>query len=125
MKAKLMKLLALCCLLSACAGNDTTKQAEYQRIDAQKAKEMMQDSSVIVLDVRTQEEYEQGHIQNAELLPLDQIEKISEVAEKNSTILVYCRSGNRSAQAAQYLIELGYKNVYDFGGILSWPYGIE
>lgn len=125
MKGKLMKLLAMGCLLTACAGTDTAKQAEYQRIDAQKAKEMMQDSSVIVLDVRTQEEYAQGHIPNAELLPLDQIEKISEVAEKNETILVYCRSGNRSAQAAQYLVESGYENVYDFGGILSWPYEIE
>lgn len=125
MKGKLMKLLAMCCLLSTCTGTDTAKQAEYQRIDAQKAKEMMQDSSVIVLDVRTQEEYAQGHIPNAELLPLDQIEKISEVAEKDKTILIYCRSGNRSAQAAHYLIESGYENVYDFGGILSWPYEIE
>ena len=77
------------------------------------------------LSDRTRCSNAQGHIPNAELLPLDQIEKISEVAEKDKTILVYCRSGNRSAQAAHYLIESGYENVYDFGGILSWPYEIE
>lgn len=123
MTGKIIRILALSLLLSACSSSKQTN--EYQRINAEKAKEMMQDTSVIILDVRTQEEYAQGHIPNAQLLPLDQIDQIADFAAKNDTILVYCRSGNRSAQAADYLVQLGYVNVYDFGGIISWPYDIE
>lgn len=123
MTGKIIRILALSLLLSACSSSKQTN--EYQRINAEKAKEMMQDTSVIILDVRTLEEYAQGHIPNAQLLPLDQIDQIADFAAKNDTILVYCRSGNRSAQAADYLVQLGYVNVYDFGGIISWPYDIE
>ena len=123
MTGKIIRILALSLLLSACSSSKQTN--EYQRINAEKAKEIMQDTSVIILDVRTQEEYAQGHIPNAQLLPLDQIDQIADFAAKNDTILVYCRSGNRSAQAADYLVQLGYVNVYDFGGIISWPYDIE
>lgn len=123
MTGKIIRILALSLLLSACSSSKQTN--EYQRINTEKAKEMMQDTSVIILDVRTQEEYAQGHIPNAQLLPLDQIDQIADFAAKNDTILVYCRSGNRSAQAADYLVQLGYVNVYDFGGIISWPYDIE
>jgi len=115
-------IIALCFLLSACSGGSDNG---YQKIDAQQAKQMMEDESVIILDVRTQEEYEEGHIPNAKLLPLDQIERISDIAKQDDTLLVYCRSGNRSAQAAQYLSQAGYENVFDFGGIISWPYDIE
>lgn len=122
MTGKILRILALCFLLCGCTSD---KQQSVHLIDAQEAKKMMQDTAVIVIDVRTQEEYAQGHIPNAKLVPLDQIEQITDVAQKEDTVLVYCRSGNRSAQAAQYLIQAGYESVYDFGGILSWPYEIE
>lgn len=120
---KIIAILAVGIMLYGCSS--TEGKNEVHHIDAQTAKEMMQESGTIVLDVRTQEEYTQGHIPNAKLLPLDSIDKIGDIAQKGDKILVYCRSGNRSAQAAQYLTESGYTNVYDFGGILSWPYEIE
>lgn len=98
-------------------------------INAQKAKELMEkDSSVVLIDVRTKEEYEDGRIPGALLLPYDTItEKTAEhiISSKNSTIIVYCRSGRRSAIAAQTLRSLGYTTVYDLGGISSWPFGLE
>lgn len=87
---------------------------------------MDQDKKVIVLDVRTPQEYESGHIKNAILLPdYDLKEKASEfLANKSTPILIYCRSGRRSAQAAKTLSSLGYAFVYDFGGIIDWPYEV-
>ena len=100
--------------------------AEYTRITAKEAYEMMNEKEVIILDVRTQSEYEQGHIENSVLLPVDEIKTKanSVLPDKDAVILVYCRSGNRSFYASKDLLELGYKNVYDFGGIINWPYDI-
>ena len=98
-----------------------------QKISAQQAKEMMDGSSaLILLDVRTQEEYDEGHIGGALLIPDYEIgDKAGEQLEdKDATILIYCRSGRRSALAAQALSDLGYSSVYDFGGIIDWPYEI-
>lgn len=96
--------------------------AEYKRIAPQKAQEMMT-GEAIILDVRTQTEFDEGHIPNAILLPDTEIAKKAEeiLPDKTKTILIYCRSGRRSATAARELIALGYSNVYDFGGILDWP----
>lgn len=94
---------------------------EYHKISGDEAAKMMSDD-VIVLDVRTQQEYDEGHIKNAVLLPLDTIneETVSEyLQDKGKTILVYCRTGRRSEEAAKQLIELGYTDVYDFGGIVT------
>lgn len=96
-----------------------------QKISAKEAHEMMTSDEVVVLDVRTPEEYAGRHIENARLLPLDRItaETAAEVApNKNEPVLVYCRSGVRSAEAALKLEALGYQDIYDFGGILDWPY---
>lgn len=105
--------------------NDET-EAVYHKIEPELAKKMMEESSVIILDVRTSEEYNEGHIPGAVLIPdyeiLETAEKI--LKDKNQTILVYCRSGNRSRKAANNLLYLGYQNVYDFGGIIDWPYEI-
>jgi rhodanese-related sulfurtransferase len=82
---------------------------------------------VTVVDVRTQAEYEQGHIPDAILVPNETIsttQKPDALPDLDATILVYCRSGNRSAQAARKLVALGYVNVYDFGGIIDWPYDV-
>ena len=81
----------------------------------------------IILDVRTQEEYDEKHIPGAVLVPNETIGKgeIKELPDKDQMILVYCRSGNRSKQASGKLIQLGYTNVYEFGGINSWPGDVE
>ena len=96
-------------------------------ITAQEAKQIMDSQEgYIILDVRTQEEYAQGHIPGALLLPLDEVEqKAQEVLpHKDQLLLVYCRSGRRSKIAAEALVELGYTNIKEFGGIIDWPYEV-
>ena len=98
----------------------------YQKITPQEAKEKLQSNSIVLLDVRTQEEYEAGRIPNSLLLPLDHLHKIEEVVpNKDKEVIIYCRSGVRSRNAAKALINMGYKNVYDLGGILDWPYEVS
>lgn len=99
----------------------------FQMISYKEAKQMMDEQKdSLILDVRTEDEYERGHIPQAVLLPLDTIEEdaSSELPKKEQTILVYCRSGVRSKIAARILDAMGYTNVYEFGGILEWPYEI-
>lgn len=88
---------------------------------------MMDGGGVTVVDVRRADEYATGHVPGAILLPNETISETAEsvLTDKNAAILVYCRSGRRSAEAASKLIALGYTKVYDFGGILSWPYDTE
>ena len=96
----------------------------YQQISQDKAKQMMEEQEdAIVLDVREKEEYETGHIPGAVLLPLGTIDEdsaASVIPKKDSVVLVYCRSGRRSKQASQALAELGYTQIYEFGGINDW-----
>lgn len=97
-------------------------------ITAAEAKEIMDTGEgYIILDVRTQEEYEERHIPGAILIPNTEIEAKAEekLPDKNQLILVYCRSGRRSKQAAEILVKLGYTNIQEFGGILAWPYDTE
>lgn len=98
------------------------KKAEYKKITSDEAKKIMETEKTIVVDVRTTEEYNEGHIPNAISIPLETIEKEAEakLKNKNDLILVYCRSGRRSREAALKLIEKGYTNVIDFGGIQDW-----
>ena len=86
---------------------------------------MMNEKEVVIVDVRTKSEYNEGRIKGAILIPNETIgkEMPSDLPDKNATVLLYCRSGRRSREAANKLVELGYKNVYDFGGINDWPYG--
>lgn len=107
--------------------NQPNENATYKKISVKDAKEIIESEDVIILDVRTQEEYNEGHIENAILLPVTDIKDKAEeiLKDKGEKILVYCRSGNRSATASKQLIKMGYTNVYDFGGIISWPYEIE
>ena len=103
-----------------------TSSVTYETISAKDAKEMMGTQDVVILDVREESEYQQGHIREAQLIPLSQIqENNQELPDKDQTVLVYCRSGSRSAKAAQKLVKLGYTHVYDFGGINDWPYEID
>ena len=99
----------------------------YINISAEKAKEMIDKGEYgVILDVRSLEEYNEGHIEEAILLPVSEIKEKVEaiIPDKDEVVLLYCRSGRRSATAAKDLIEMGYDNVYDFGGIIDWPYEI-
>lgn len=98
------------------------------KITAEEAKQIMDsEANYIILDVRTDEEYAEGHIPNAILIPDYEIEEKAEaiLTDKNQTILVYCRSGNRSKSASEILARLGYTDVREFGGINDWPYEVE
>ena len=120
---KSVLLLALVMLLSGCAVKDNSAMA-YQQITPQKAIEIMDTTDdYILLDVRTQEEYQTAHIPGAICIPNEEIgeEPPAQLPKKDQTILVYCRSGNRSKQAAQKLADLGYTNILEFGGIIDWP----
>ena len=117
---KIFLLLTVLLTLAACSSS-----SNVTKISAKEAKEMMDTQDVIVVDVRTQAEYDESHIENAILITNETIDgEPSELPDKDVTILVYCRSGNRSAEASAKLADLGYTNVYDFGGIIDWPYAI-
>lgn len=126
MKRIFALLFALCLLVLAGCGQQT--DAAYRQISQEEAKEMMDAGDAVVLDVREQSEYDEGHIPGAVLLPVGSIDGDTAAAvipEKSATVLVYCRSGNRSKTAAAALAELGYTDVCEFGGINTWPYEIE
>ena len=108
---------------------DSGREYTFMTITAKEAKEKMDNMdksnlSYTILDVRTPEEYEDEHIENALLIPdYDLIDKIVDtVPDKKTVLFVYCRSGRRSAAAAENLSALGYESIYDFGGIIDWPY---
>ena len=108
------------------SSGNTEPPAEYTKISALQAKEIMESGEeYILLDVRTQEEYDAGHIKGSILIPYTEIETQApdELPDKDADILVYCRSGRRSAIAAQALADMGYTHVLDMGGIQDWPYG--
>ena len=126
---KLIFLFMTVMLLTACGqAKENDQGAAYMNITAEEAKEIMDnEEGYVILDVRTQEEYDQGHIPGAMLIPNTEIEARAEdeLPDKNQLILVYCRSGNRSKKAAEILVELGYTNIKEFGGIIDWPYEVE
>ena len=123
---KLLSLILLPLLLTGCSAQQSLR---YQQISQQDAKNLMDAyPDYVVLDVREQHEYDAGHIPGAVLLPLGSITKESAAAvipTSTCPVMVYCRSGNRSKQAAEILCDLGYLNVMEFGGITTWPYEIE
>ena len=127
---KKLTLIFLAVLLLAACGQDKENDqgAVYMNITAEEAKQIMDsEEGYIILDVRTQEEYDQGHIPGAILISHEEIaEKAEDVlTDKDQLILVYCRSGRRSKIAAEALVELGYTNIKEFGGIIDWPYEVE
>ena len=126
---KLIILVLAALLLTACGQTkEKDREVVYMNITAQEAKVLMDtEKDYIILDVRTQEEYDQGHIPGAILIPDTEIEDRAEgeLTDKDQLILVYCRSGRRSKLAAQSLVELGYTNIREFGGIIDWPYEVE
>lgn len=100
---------------------------DYRTISPEDAKQMMEEMPVTILDVREHMEFCSGHIPNAQNLPVGAVRRqaATVLPDPQATILVYCLSGLRSATACGILSEFGYTNVYDFGGIASWPYEIE
>ena len=127
---RILPLFLLLLLLTGCGGTASKSSSEndFQQISQEEAKEMMDTQDVIILDVREQDEYDSGHIPGAVLLPVGTIDEETAaevIPEKDSTVLVYCRSGNRSKTASSALAELGYTNIYEFGGINTWPYETE
>ena len=126
---KLLFLLLAVMLLTACGqAKENDWEAAYMNITAEEAKQIMDsEDGYIILDTRTQEEYDQGHIPGAIVISHEEIaEKAEEVlTDKDQLILVYCRSGRRSKIAAEALVEPGYTNIKEFGGIIDWPYEVE
>ena len=126
MKRIFLLLISLLLFLTGCGGNSA--DGSYQQITQEEAKEMMDTQEVIILDVREQDEYDNGHIPGAVLMPVGSIDEDTAaevIPEKDSAVLVCCRSGNRSKTASSALAELGYTNIYEFGGINTWPYATE
>lgn len=126
---KKLLILALSLFLAGCMVTKTSEtSSSYKTISSTEAQQMIEDNKdALILDVRTAAEYESGHIPNAVNLSNEDIQtgKVDSLKDKSQLIMVYCRSGNRSRQAAQKLAELGYTNVVDFGGIQSWQGDIE
>jgi rhodanese-related sulfurtransferase len=115
-----------------CAGRNTTSDKPsdiitYEQISGEQAKALMEsETGYVIIDARTQSEYDEGHIPGAILIPEYEIAERAEkeLPDKNQLILVYCRSGRRSKIAAAELVKLGYTNVKEFGGIIDWEYEI-
>lgn len=126
---KLILFLLTAILLTACGqANPNSQEAVYMNITAQEAKQIMDsEEGYIILDTRTQAEYDEGHIPGAIVISHDEIEEKAEqlLPHKDQLILVYCRSGRRSKLAAEALVKLGYTNIKEFGGIINWPYEVE
>ena len=146
MKNMLFIILAIICILLTACGNDSSigiiggadgptsiivaekgEKAMYEQITAEDAKKIMDSGEEhIILDTREQDEFDEGHIPGAILIPYTQIENKAEkmLPDKDKLILVYCRSGRRSKIAAESLSKLGYTNVKEFGGIIDWKYEV-
>ena len=126
---KLILLFLAMMLLTACGQDKENSQgAGYVNITAEQAKEIMDSQDgYIILDVRAQDEFDESRIPGAILIPHDEITEKAEdlLTDKDQLILVYCRSGRRSKLAAEALVELGYTNIKEFGGIIDWPYETE
>ena len=112
----------------SCSIGDTGNSASYHQITQEEAKEMMtKDDGHIIVDVRRQDEYDEGHIPGAVLIPNESItdKQPEQLPDLNQVILIYCRSGRRSKEASQKLADMGYTNIYEFGGINTWNGEIE
>ncbi len=114
-------------MITGCAGTSNNRTNTYRRISMDEAVTVMaQETGYIILDVRRPDEFAAGHIPNAINVPNETIgtAEIPELPDKNQLIMVYCRSGRRSTEAAEKLVKLGYTNIVEFGGILDWKYEI-
>lgn len=121
------KLIAIAtCLLFVITGCNSKEDSQVKKVTSDEVIELLKEDAIL-LDVRSESEYNEGHIPESILLNVSDVEdKIKGISsDYDQAIIVYCRSGNRSAKAAQTLIDMGYHNVYDLGGITNWEYEIE
>ncbi len=121
--------LSVIVIMLAGCGNavEVPEVMSFQSITPEEAMQRLDNGEeIILLDVRTQEEYAEGHIPGSHLIPLQTLEEEAplQLAHKDVPLFVYCRSGNRSLEAAEILVVLGYTQVYDMGGIIDWPYDV-
>ena len=128
-KRRIISIIAALVFLIAFSGCATEEKGSvYMNINAEKAKDMMENlEEFVLLDARSEEEFSEGHIPGAIVIPHEEVSERaeSEIPEKDVPVFVYCRSGRRSKIAAEALVALGYSEVYEFGGIIDWPYEIE
>ena len=120
---KLIPILLSALMFTGCAGTNNNQTNTYRQISMDEAVTMMaQETGYIFLDVRRPDEFAAGHIPNAINIANESIgtDEIPELPDKNQLIMVYCRSGRRSKEAAEKLVKLGYTNIVEFGGILDW-----
>ena len=128
MKRLAFILIAAVILLTGCSIGGTGNSASYHQIAQEEAKEMMtKNDGHVIVDVRRQDEYDEGHIPGAVLIPNESITDTQpeQLPDLNQVILIYCRSGRRSKEASQKLADMGYTNIYEFGGINTWNGEIE
>ena len=128
MKKWLLLMLSAFLLTGCVPETQNGKEAVYLNITVQEAKALMDtQENYVILDVRTQAEYDEKHISGAVLIPDYELQSRAGemLTDKDQLILVYCHSGRRSKNAAQILVELGYTNIREFGGIIDWPYEVE
>ena len=120
---KLLPILLSALMFTGCAGTNNSQTNTYRQITMDEAVTMMaQETGYIILDVRRPDEFAAGHIPNAINVANESIgtDEIPELPDKGQLIMVYCRSGRRSKEAAEKLVKLGYTNIVEFGGILDW-----
>ena len=125
---KLIPILLSALMFTGCAGTSNSQTNTYRSITMDEAVDMMaKETGYIILDVRRPDEFAAGHIPNAINVPNESIgtSDIPELPDKDQLIMVYCRSGRRSKEAAEKLVKLGYTNIVEFGGILDWKGEIE
>lgn len=124
---KIFFLMVICLLITGCGSDNKMSSNSINTISVEEVKSLVDSfndqDNLVIIDVRTNEEYKEGHIKNSINIPVDNIEKIN--YRKDTKIVLYCRSGNRSNQAALKLKSLGYENIYDMGGINYWTYDLE
>ena len=123
----IMLLISLSLFGMTACGSENGKSSTYEQITAEQAKTIMDtEKDYVIIDARTEEEFAEGHIENAILIPEYEIAERAEkeLPDKEQLILVYCRSGRRSKIASEELVKLGYTNVKEFGGIIDWPYEV-
>lgn len=128
MKKLFVVLFAVVVMLSGCACGSESTSASYTQITQKEAMKMIEkDDGHVIVDVRRQDEYDEGHIKDAILIPNESIsgKKPKGLPDLDQIILIYCRSGHRSKEASQKLADMGYTNIYEFGGINTWTGEIE
>ena len=127
---KFLTLLTTLLISTALFPQEKTTINTYKQITQKEAKEIMDSrKDILILDVRTQDEFKTGHIKGAICIPVEEITASNNppktLKDKNQTILVYCRSGRRSKIAAEHLAKLGYTDILEFGGVLTWQFGVK